>query len=83
MKAKIENVDIRGCEQKTSKKGGEYLLVRFEDETGKPYELVDKDIDRKDYYKRGTIGDLWIDIDQGRQYTNIRVIDFKQTDKEA
>ena len=45
MKATISNVCIRGCEPKSGR-GGDYLLVRFEDETGKPAELVDKDMDR-------------------------------------
>lgn len=76
MKATVSNICIRGCEPKTNKNGEPYLLVRFEDETGKPEELVDKDMERQTYYKRDTQGDLTIDIQMGK-WTNIRVIDFK------
>lgn len=76
MKAIINNVDIRGCEAKTNKKGDPYLLVRLEDEAGSPAELVDKDMSRQQYYKRDTIGTLTIDIKMGK-YTSIRIVDFK------
>lgn len=76
MKAKIENINIRGCEPKENKKGEPYLLVRFEDEYGKASELVDKDMSRQPYYKRNTDGTLTIDIELGR-YTSIRIVDFK------
>lgn len=74
MKAKINNVCIRGCEPKEGK-GGKYLLVRFEDSTGKANELVDKDMSRQPYYQRDTKGDLDIDIQIGK-WTNIRIVDF-------
>lgn len=76
MKAKIEDVNIRGREEKINKKGEAYCLVRFEDEGGKAYELVDKDMERAKYYTRDTEGDLIIDISQGK-YTTIRIVDFK------
>lgn len=76
MKAIIKNVNIRGCEPKKNKNNEDYLLVRFEDETGKAYELVDKDMSRQPFYKRNTEGTLWIDIIQGK-FTTIRIIDFK------
>lgn len=76
MKATINNVNIRGCEPKLNKNNQEYLLVRFEDETGKPEELVDKDASRREFYKRDTVGNLTIDIQIGK-WTNIRIIDFK------
>ena len=77
MKAIINNVNIRGCERKAPKKSGQsdYLLVRFEDETGKACELVDKDLSRQEYYKRDTDGTLYINIELGK-YTTIRIIDF-------
>lgn len=78
MRATIGNVNIRGCEPKNGK-GGDYLLVHFEDEYGKPSELVDKQMDRQPYYKRDTIGDLLIDITIGK-YTTIRIVDFKITE---
>lgn len=77
MKATIHNANIRGCERKTNKNGGEYLLVRFEEENGQPQTIVDKELSRQDYYKRDTNMDLMIDIDQGRNFTTIRVIDAK------
>lgn len=77
MKATINNVNIRGCEAKNGK-GGDYLLVRFEDECGAPQELVDKDMERQQYYKRDTQGDLTIDIQIGK-WTNIRIVDFHET----
>lgn len=78
-KVKLENVEIRGCERRISKKedAREYLLVRFEDETGKPLEIVDRDIEREQYYKRGTIGDIYADLNIGKNFTTIAVIDFK------
>lgn len=77
MIAVIHNVCIRGREPKVNSKGDPYLLVRFEDETGKPYELVDKNMEREEYYTRGSEGDLHISIDQGK-YTTIRIVNYKQ-----
>lgn len=75
MKAVIHNANIRGHEVKTNKNGGQYVLVRYEEETGKPETLVDKDMSRVDYYVRDKKMDLYIDIDQGRNFTTIRIID--------
>lgn len=80
MKVMVINANIRGCERKTNKKGEPYLLVRFEDETGQPNELVDKDMSREAYYKRDTNGTLYLDI-QISKWTTIRIIDFKQDNK--
>lgn len=77
MKAVVHNANIRGCEARANAKGEPYLLVRFEDETGKAHELVDKDMERQAGYRRNTDVDLYIDIDQGRKYTTIRIIDVK------
>lgn len=78
MKAIINDIEIRGHEVKANKNGEPYIIVRFEDETGKAYELVDKDMDRQEYYKRGKIGTLTVDISIGK-YTTIRIIDFKES----
>lgn len=75
MRATINNANIRGCESKSGK-GGDYLLVRFEDENGAPAEVVDKDMDRQPYYKRDTCGTMTIDIKMGK-WTTIRIVDFK------
>jgi len=77
MKAVIHNINIRGCEPKENAKGEPYLLVRFEDETGKACELVDKDIERQPYYRRNAEGTLTIDISIGK-YTTIRIVDFRE-----
>lgn len=78
MKAMIKEALIRGHEVKTNKNGGKYVLVRYEDQTGKPETLVDKDIERADYYTRDKVMDLYIDIDQGKNFTTIRIIDAKE-----
>lgn len=78
MKAVVQKALIRGHEVKTGKNGGKYVLVRYEDETGKPETLVDKDMDRAQYYVRDKVMDLFIDIDQGRNFTNIRIIDARE-----
>ena len=74
MKALVKNVNIRGCEEKVNKRGEGYLLVRFEEESGAPQVLVDKDLERKQSYKRGQDMDLWIDISLGSKYVNVRII---------
>ena len=76
MKAIINDVDIRGVEKKNNAKGEPYLIVRFEDCTGKPCDVCDKDISREPYYKKGTVGDIYVNIETGK-FTNIRVVDFK------
>lgn len=78
MKAVVKNALIRGHEVKTNKNGGQYVLVRYEDETGKPETLVDKEIERADFYIRDKTMDLYINIDIGRNFTNIRIIDAKE-----
>lgn len=81
MRAIINNVNIRGCEPKENKNGEPYLLVHFEDETGKACELVDKDMERQPFYKRNTDGTLTIDISIGK-YTTIRIVNFKAVTEE-
>lgn len=74
LKAVVPSVNIRGYESRKNKNNEPYLLVRFEDMTGKPCELVDKDMDRKSFYQRGQVMDLEIEVDQGRQFTTIRIV---------
>jgi hypothetical protein len=78
MKAVVQKALIRGHEVKTNKNGGQYVLVRYEDETGKPETLVDKELDRAQYYTRDKVMDLYLDIDQGRNFTTIRIIDARE-----
>lgn len=77
MRACVNNVNIRGCEARQNSKGEGYLLVRIEDETGKPYQVVDKVMERQSGYKRDTIGTLYIDIDMRSQWHNVRIVGFK------
>lgn len=76
MRVTMINAEIRGHEIKTNKNNEPYVLVRVEDETGKAEELCDKDTSRAEYYKRGTIGDITLDISIGK-FTTVRIIDFK------
>ena len=73
--AVVLNACVRGCEEKTSQKGTSYLIVRFEDEAGRPFAVCDKQVDRKALYKRNTEGDLEIEISTGK-YTNITITGF-------
>ena len=81
MRAVVKNANIRGCEAKVNKKGEGYLLVRYEDETGKPETLIDKDMTRQSFYKRDVDMDLFINIDVGRQFTTIRIVDAREINK--
>lgn len=81
MIVKIENIEIRGCEVKQSKKdGADYMIVRFEDETGKAHEIIDRDMENQQHYKRGTIGDIYANLDIGRSFTRFTVSRFVQSD---
>jgi len=73
-------VNIRGCQPGVNKKGESYLLVRLEDESGAPYELIDKDMERQQHYKRNTDMDLTLDISVRGKYTTLRIIDAKVID---
>ena len=78
MRATILNANIRGHETCTNKKGEPYIKVRYEEDgTGKPCELIDKDMSRAESYTRDSDMDLLIDIDQGRQFTTIRIIEAR------
>jgi hypothetical protein len=79
MRAMVLNANIRGHEEKNNKKGEPYILVRYEEDgTGKPCDLVDKDMNRAKYYLRDKIMNLTLDIDAGKQFTTIRIIDAKE-----
>ena len=62
MKAEIKNANIRGCECGVNKSGEPYILVYAEDEDGEYGELIDKNMDRKDIYKRNAVVDIKADI---------------------
>lgn len=72
-----KDLEIRGKEQKTSAKtGNDYIVVRVEDETGKATELLDRNLENFDKYKRGKIADFTLNLDISSKYTNISVRDF-------
>lgn len=77
MIVKIEDVEIRGHEVKESKKDGRpYIIVRFEDNTGKAHEILDRDMDNEPFYKRGTLGVIYADLDIGKKFTRFEVSRF-------
>lgn len=80
MKAEIKNANIRGCECGINKSGEPYILVYAEDEDGEYGELIDKNMDRKDIYKRDTVVDITADIVFGK-YAAVRIIDVVQKEK--
>ncbi len=74
MIVEAKNLEIRGVEKRTSKKSNdEYLIVRVEDETGRSYELLDRDAENMSAYKRGVECDLTLDLRLGK-YTNVSIV---------
>lgn len=74
MIVEAKNLEVRGVEKKTSKKSNdEYLIVRVEDETGRAYELLDRDTENMSAYKRGVECDLTLDLRLGK-YTNVTIV---------
>lgn len=74
MIVEAKNLEIRGVEKRTSKKSEEeYLIVRVEDETGRAYELLDRDVENMSVYKRGVECDLTLDLRLGK-YTNVSIV---------
>ncbi|ERK46867.1 hypothetical protein [Faecalitalea cylindroides] len=74
MIVEARNLEIRGVEKRTSKKSdGEYLIVRVEDETGRAYELLDRDVENMSAYKRGVECNLTLDLRLGK-YTNVSIV---------
>lgn len=63
MRVTTDEMEIRGKEVKTSKAGKDYIIVRAEDETGKLYELCDRNMARLDEYRKGRTCKLILDIE--------------------
>lgn len=79
MLVKIENVEIRGHEVKESKKDGKpYMVVRFEDTTGRSHEILDRDMENEKFYQRGVQGHIYAELDIGRSFTRFTVSRFEQ-----
>lgn len=49
------------------------MVVRVEDETGRAYELLDRDVENMSIYKRGVECDLTLDLRLGK-YTNVSIV---------
>ena len=81
IKVKLENAEVRGIEEKTSQKGNNYLIINVDDERGKRSELLDYNLERKDYYKRGVYGDFLLHIEIGK-FSKCVVEDFKLKQQE-
>lgn len=75
MNLEAKNVEVRGHEKKTSQQGKEYLIVRVEDETGRPSELYDPNVENSSYYERGTIGDFSLNVRIGK-YSKVTINNF-------
>lgn len=75
-----KGLEIRGKEKKVSSKTkSEYLIVRVEDETGKVTELLDRNVENYDRYKKGAKADFELNLDIGK-YINISIKDFTTKD---
>jgi len=75
-KTKIENLEIRGKEEKKGKNGDMYLVVKFDDEAGERLEFIDRDADRFRFYKRGEFCDIMLYVNSTRDFTNFTIIDM-------
>ena len=78
-KATIENLEIRGKEIKEGKTGN-YAIVKFDDEAGERLEFIDRNEERFDYYKRGLICNVVLQVNSTPKYTNFTIVDMKQID---
>jgi hypothetical protein len=72
----LKNAEVRGVERKISSKGNEYLVVRVDDERGERSELLDRDVDNEQYYKRGTFGDFLLHVSIAK-YAKCEVKQFR------
>lgn len=77
MKIKINDLEVRGKEQKQSAKGKDYIIARCEDETGQLYEFYDPNIDNLDYYVKGQQIEMVADLTQYRGNWQLAVSSIK------
>lgn len=59
LRIKIENAEIRGVDPKegrvnkeTGEKGAPFLIVRIDDDAGVRHELIDRDMENEDVYRK-------------------------------
>lgn len=73
MRVTTDVIEIRGREVKTSQQGKDYIIVRFEDETGKTYEVCDHNTARLDEYSKGRECKLILNITMDK-WRNVSII---------
>lgn len=77
MRVYAKSLEIRGKEAKTSQKtGNEYIIARLEDDTGKSYEFIDRDMDHLEYYIKGRTADFVLDLEMFGRNWGVSVSDF-------
>ena len=82
-KTTVNNLEFRGLEIKQSKKDdSEYMIVKFDDEAAERLEFIDRDMDNKPFYKRATWYDVMLEINITKNFTNVKLIDVKEVDKD-
>lgn len=80
MKIKINNLEVRGKEQKESQKGNQYIIARCEDDTGQLYEFYDPNIENFEYYQKGQMIEMIADLTQYRGSWSLKVASIKHLD---
>jgi len=74
----IPDIEVRGHEIKEGRKSGKpYIIVHFEDSMGRPQEIIDRDMENEEYYKRGTQGQFIANLDIGRNFTTFEIKKFE------
>lgn len=81
----FRNAEIRGTERMTNKKGGSYLLVRFdypENPTGETVDLIDHKLEHEKDYIKGTCGDVEMLCTTGR-FKSFEIVRFIPREEES
>lgn len=83
MKLKTTGLEVRGIEEKMSKKTGNcYLVVRVEDNNGEWLNFIDRNLSNKEIYTKGTYYDFLLDLYVRKEYTSISIINACPTNKD-
>lgn len=79
IKATVNDLEFRGLEVKQSKRdSSEYMIVKFDDESAERLEFIDRDMDNKPFYKRGSYYDVLLEITITKDYTNTKISSVKE-----
>lgn len=77
MRVVVPNVEYRGNEKKKSTKSeNEYLIVYFEEASGKSSNILCRDIHACDNMQKGDLVNITADLDIGK-YTKFEAVDFE------